>query len=173
MLGYGSGFNTLSEPWRTSQIAGSSDVFERDSGLDVDVPLGCFFGSRPVGQIPIDLFFALDRSRSMQTIDRGATQSRWASIAAALDVFINSPRSSGLGAGITFFPRTAGGMPLLDGDYAFPVVPIGTLPGVAPSMLCDRRSPGIGHADDARARGCSRHSDASSFATRRRGPSSS
>jgi von Willebrand factor type A domain len=119
-----------------ANLTDASDVFERDSGLDVNVPLGCFFGSRPIGQIPIDLFFALDRSRSMQTIDRGATQSRWASIAAALDVFINSPRSIGLGAGITFFPRTAGGVPLCStGDYAFPVVPIGTLPGVAPSML--------------------------------------
>jgi len=109
-----------------------------DSGLDVNIPLGCFIGSRPVGQIPIDLYFVLDRSRSMQTIDRGATQTRWASISAALDVFFNAPLSNGLGAGIMFFPRTAalGSMALCStGDYAFPVVPIGTLPGVAPSIL--------------------------------------
>jgi hypothetical protein len=53
-----------------------------------------------------------------------------------MNTFINAPLSAGLGAGLMFFPRsTLGGSALCtSSDYAFPVVPIGTLPGVAPSI---------------------------------------
>ncbi len=97
----------------------------------------CVMGSRAIGKVPIDLFITLDRSRSMDTVDRGSTMTRWEAVAAAVDGFINSPLSSGIGAGIAFFPRTASdGRPLCGtGDYAFPVVPIGPLPDVAPSIL--------------------------------------
>jgi hypothetical protein len=109
-----------------------------DSSIDVNdaqIP-ECFMGSRPVGQIPIDLYFALDRSKSMDSIDRGTTLTRWEAISAAMNSFINAPLSAGLGAGLMFFPRsTSGGSPFCTpGDYAFPVVPIGALPGVAPSI---------------------------------------
>src|SRR5882724_7598191 len=97
----------------------------------------CIRGSRGIGKIPIDLFITLDRSRSMDTVDRGSTLSRWEAVAGAVDQFINSPLSNGIGAGIAFFPRTTpDGRPFCaTGDYAFPVVPIGLLPGVAPSIL--------------------------------------
>jgi hypothetical protein len=123
------------------------------TGLDVDptydagtvtpgVPddaavLGCFLGSRAIGEIPIDLYFALDKSRSMATIDPGSTTTRWAAVSAAMNTFINAPLSAGLGAGIGFFPRVTpnGDTYCTTADYAFPVVPIGTLPGVAPSIV--------------------------------------
>jgi hypothetical protein len=107
-----------------------------DAGSDRDVA-ACLAGSRAIGQIPVDLYFTLDRSRSMDTVDRGAMKTRWQAVASALDTFINSPLSNGIGAGIAFFPRTTtGGAPLCGtADYAFPVVPIGVLPGVAPSIL--------------------------------------
>jgi hypothetical protein len=119
----------------------ASDEIVRDSGPDrsdaSDAENGrCIAGTRPVGPIPIDLYFTLDRSKSMDTIDRGATMTRWEAISAAMNTFINSPLSVGLGAGIAFFPRNAvgGGAYCTAADYAFPVVPIGALPGVAPSI---------------------------------------
>jgi len=104
---------------------------------DAAVPLACIKGTRPVHAIQIDLYFTLDKSRSMRTVDRGSTLSRWDAVSAALDTFINAPLSAGLGAGIAFFPRDGanGGDLCTNADYAFPVVPIGTLPGVAPSIL--------------------------------------
>src|SRR2546423_14631662 len=65
----------------------------------------CFVGSRSIGEIPIDLYFALDKSRSMSTVDPGSTTSRWQAVSAALETFIKAPLSSGLGAGLGFFPR--------------------------------------------------------------------
>jgi hypothetical protein len=109
----------------------SADAGDADSEI-----LQCFTGTKAIGQIPIDLYFALDRSKSMDTIDRGASVTRWEAIAAAMNTFINAPLSAGLGAGLMFFPRTPPGGSALcsSSDYAFPVVPIGTLPGVAPSI---------------------------------------
>jgi len=118
---------------------GSDAARDAADASDVaDAPiLECFTGSRAIGQIPIDLFFALDRSKSMDTVDRGATLTRWEAISAAMNTFINAPLSAGLGAGLTFFPRSMlGGSPYCSpADYAFPVVPIGILPGVASSMI--------------------------------------
>ncbi|HEY3593038.1 MAG TPA: hypothetical protein VGL13_04170, partial [Polyangiaceae bacterium] len=103
-----------------------------EADVDVDVPL-CFRDSRLIGVIPIDLYFAIDRSQSMNVIDPGSRVSRWAAVSAALNSLLQSPMSAGLGAGIEFFPRSdSGGGPLCSsGDYFFPVVPIGTLTGGA------------------------------------------
>jgi hypothetical protein len=100
-------------------------------------PLACFNGTRVVGEIPIDLYFALDRSKSMATVDPGATKSRWNAIAAAMEAFVQSPLSDGLGAGLMFFPRASAGGDALcaAADYSFPVVPIGMLPAAGSSIL--------------------------------------
>jgi hypothetical protein len=104
---------------------------------DAAVPLGCITGKRPVREVHIDLYFTLDKSKSMMRVDPGSTKSRWDAVSSALDSFINAPLSEGLGAGIAFFPRQtpAGNDYCSPADYAFPVVPIGALPGVAPSIL--------------------------------------
>ncbi|MET0591254.1 MAG: vWA domain-containing protein [Polyangiaceae bacterium] len=96
----------------------------------------CFTSSQPVGEIPIDLYFMMDKSSSMNMFDQGQTVSRWTAVSQAMKAFINSPKSAGLSAGIAFFPRAdVVGNPLCSSaDYAFPVVPIGPLPGVVPAI---------------------------------------
>src|SRR5947209_6038533 len=61
------------------------------SAPDAAVLAECFVGSRRIGEIPIDLYLALDKSRSMATIDRGSTTTRWEAVAAATTAFINAP----------------------------------------------------------------------------------
>jgi hypothetical protein len=96
----------------------------------------CFTSSQLVGEIPIDLYFMMDKSSSMNMFDHGQTISRWTAVSRAMKTFINSPKSVGLGAGIAFFPRTDNfGAPLCNAaDYAFPVVPIGIIPAVVPAI---------------------------------------
>jgi hypothetical protein len=126
---------------------GSRSQLPIDPGPDVDatppvdepdaLASSCISGSRTIGQTPIALYFTLDKSRSMRAIVTGSTMTRWDAVSAALRTFIDSPLSAGLGAGVAFFPRTTaqGADYCSTADYAFPVVPIGTLPGVAPSIL--------------------------------------
>jgi hypothetical protein len=100
-------------------------------------PLVCISGSRAIPPVLVELYFMIDKSRSMTFIDPGATASRWDSVSSALTSFISAPQSAGLGAGIAFFPRTKddGAVYCQAADYAFPVVPVGVLPAVAPSIL--------------------------------------
>src|SRR5262249_46948721 len=104
---------------------------------DANIDLACIVGRRDVREVKIDLFLTLDKSRSMHLVDVGQTQSRWEAVSGALARFVAAPLSAGLGASISFFPRvTPEGDPLCSSaDYAFPVVPVGTLPAVAPSIL--------------------------------------
>ena len=97
---------------------------------------GCFTSSQLVGEIPIDLYFMMDKSTSLNMFDFGQTISRWTAVSRAMKTFINSPKSVGLGAGIAFFPRLDSfGNPLCSAaDYAFPVVPVGTIPAVVPAI---------------------------------------
>ena len=94
-------------------------------------PLGCITGTRPVREVHIDLYFTLDKSRSMRTSIQARPRRGGTRYASALDSFINAPLSQGLGAGIYFFPRVSpsGKRPLHADDYRDPVVRIGTLPG--------------------------------------------
>jgi hypothetical protein len=96
----------------------------------------CFVSSQAVGEIPIDLYFMMDKSSSMSMFDRGQNVSRWTAVSQAMKTFINSPKSVGLGAGIAFFPRADSlGNPLCGAaDYAFPVVPIGIIPKVVSAI---------------------------------------
>ena len=111
---------------------GAPSVDQEDAG-----PPRCIRGSRTIGQTPIALYFSLDKSESMRQTVAGSMMSRWEAVSSALQAFIDSPLSAGLEAGIAFFPRTTpqGDDYCNTADYAFPVVPIGTLPGVAPSIL--------------------------------------
>jgi hypothetical protein len=104
--------------------------------IDGSARADCFQSSQPVGEIPIDLYFMMDKSSSMRTFDRGQPVSRWNAVSQAMKTFINSPKSAGLGAGIAFFPRVdSRGSPLCSAaDYAFPVVPIGILPKIAAAI---------------------------------------
>jgi hypothetical protein len=95
----------------------------------------CITGTRPVREVHIDLSFMLDKSKSMNSPVAGSSQTRWQAVASALDSFLNSPLSAGLGAGISFFPRQDGGRDrCLPSDYKFPFVDIATLPDNAASI---------------------------------------
>jgi hypothetical protein len=100
-----------------------------DAGEEALVLPFCLTDSRLIGEIPIDLYFMMDRSLSMTTIDPGSTVSRWTAVSSAMNLLLKSPLSQGLGAGIDFFPRpSASGQPLCTAaDYYFPVVPIGPI----------------------------------------------
>ena len=104
--------------------------------IDGSVRSDCLKSSQLVGEIPIDLYFMMDKSTSMTMFDRGQPVSRWTAVSQAMKAFINSPKSVGLGAGIAFFPRVdSSGGPLCGAaDYAFPVVEIGVIPKVVPAI---------------------------------------
>jgi len=125
------------DPIEDTLVADASlDGDALDGGEDSEIDR-CLSDAREIGDITIDLFFTMDRSLSMRTVDRGSTTTRWEAVSQAMASFVNSSSSAGLGAGIEFFPRlTPDGANYCTGaDYAFPVVPIGPLPGVAPSIL--------------------------------------
>ena len=125
-------------PLDTDPRGGSAPISpDRDAAAEAR----CFIASQPVGEIPIDLYFMMDKSSSMSMFDHGQTVSRWAAVSRAMKTFINSPKSVGLGAGIAFFPRADPfGEPLCSaGDYAFPVVPVGVIPDIVGAI-----SAGIG-----------------------------
>jgi hypothetical protein len=104
--------------------------------VDGSIRSQCLTASQPVGETPIDLYFMMDKSTSMNAFDRGQTVSRWSAVSQAMRTFINSPKSVGLGAGIAFFPRKdrLGSSLCSAADYAFPVVPIGIIPDVVPAI---------------------------------------
>jgi hypothetical protein len=138
-------------PWALGVCAISLAACGSRTPLDIDPQSGiggvpesidgsarsyCFTSSQLVGEIPIDLYFMVDKSTSMSMFDRGQSVTRWNAVSQALKTFINSPKSMGLGAGIGFFPRTDRlGAPLCDAaDYAFPVVPMGIIPKIVPAI---------------------------------------
>ena len=104
--------------------------------IDGGLQASCFTNSQLVGEIPIDLYFMMDKSSSLNMFDFGQTISRWTAVSRAMKTFINSPKSVGLGAGIAFFPRLDSfNNPLCAAaDYAFPVVPVGVIPSVVPAI---------------------------------------
>jgi hypothetical protein len=53
--------------------------------------------------VPLDIFIMLDKSRSMAE-PTGTGTSKWASITAALEAFIEDDASTGIGVGLHFFP---------------------------------------------------------------------
>jgi hypothetical protein len=91
----------------------------------------------------VALFFMMDNSGSMTTMDPGQNQSRWEIIASAVPVFLAAPENVGLWAGLDFFPelmgvdagRGGGGQGQNNNascnvvDYENPNVPIALLPG--------------------------------------------
>jgi hypothetical protein len=109
-----------------------------DGAPDMAVLPSCLASSHQTHGVPTDLYFMVDKSLSMNTIDPGTTASRWVLVSMAMNAFLNSPDSVGLGAGIAFFPIPldggAGGRPAADctpSDYAMPVQPMALLPAVA------------------------------------------
>ena len=119
-----------------ADVGDAFDAADRRDTADLpDIPdvLPCFAESREGKGIPIDFYFVADKSTSMNR-DAGM-QSRWTAMTNALNTFLRSPSSAGLGAGLNLFPKAMGNTTLCGvNDYLTPVVPIGLLPGVAPQI---------------------------------------
>jgi hypothetical protein len=73
-------------------------------------------------------------------------QSRWRAMVNALNTFVSSPMSAGLGAGLNFFPKSAPGTNTLCNvnDYRVPNVAIDLLPGVAPRIAASLAAQTLG-----------------------------
>jgi hypothetical protein len=59
---------------------------------------------------PLDLFFMIDSSGSMDDLV-AAGQSKWSAVVAAMTAFVNDQASVGLGVGLQYFPLPASGVP--------------------------------------------------------------
>jgi hypothetical protein len=126
---------------------GSGGSAGSGGGVIVDGDAACVAEPRAGEQIPLDLFFMVDKSGSMGcavgAAGAGCTNgsspppgvTRWTSIRDALTTFAASSASSGLGAGIGFFPQMNGGTLLCAAqDYATPAAPIAGLPGSSAAL---------------------------------------
>ena len=102
----------LDAPRDRSDAADARDGADVRDALDAtdvsdtsDAP--CFAVSREGKGIPIDFVFLVDKSTSMNA-DAGM-KSRWTAMAGALNTFVQSPSSAGLGAAVAFFPKSTPG----------------------------------------------------------------
>lgn len=116
----------------------------------IDGDAACVAEPRAGEQVPLDLFFMVDKSGSMtcpvgqpgMSCTNGQNPvpmvNRWTSIKEALNSFAASSASNGLGMGLAFFPLlsngNSGSLICRPQDYAAPVVPIATLPGAVGSI---------------------------------------
>ena len=72
--------------------------------------VGCATDTESATQLPLDMYFMLDTSGSMDDLvaDR---QSKWSAVASAISSFVNDPASAGLGVGVQYFPMAPSGVP--------------------------------------------------------------
>ncbi|HSY20990.1 MAG TPA: hypothetical protein VK841_02695 [Polyangiaceae bacterium] len=70
----------------------------------------CATRSVPAVRTPLDLFFMLDTSGSMNDLVADG-QSKWSQVSAAVAAFTSDPASAGLGMGVQYFPSYAAGIP--------------------------------------------------------------
>ena len=113
------------------------------SGINADA--ACVATAMGGEQRPVALFFMMDNSGSMMTVDPGQTQTRWQLISTAVPAFLSDPTNAGIYAGLDFFPELLGGTPDAGrrggnnggnanascnvADYENPNVPIAIVPG--------------------------------------------
>lgn len=83
----------------------------------------CAAESREGQRIPVDMYFLVDSSLSMDEVVPMGT--RWEVVSRALIGFLNDPRNEGTGVGIGYFPRAVPAcMPGQDGCLCIPIVNI-------------------------------------------------
>ncbi len=131
--------------------ANGTDIPGGVKGQTIDPNSACVADKREGEQVPIDLYFMVDKTGSMlcpigragdscaappRNPVRGAT--RWSEMSKALTAFIGAADNAGLGAGIGFFPRpgkdTDNGITCQVADYEKADVDIGILPAVAAAI---------------------------------------
>jgi len=130
-------------------IGGGAGGGSGAGGSSVNADAACVAEPRVGEQKPVDLYFMVDKSGSMNCevgnnpiclgIPPLNGMTRWRAISEALTTFVNRPENAGIGVGIAFFPLVNPGTS--DGscnvaDYSTPAVPITLLPaGAAPISM--------------------------------------
>ncbi len=128
------GTGTSSSSSSSSGSGGGTSSSGGTGGFNVDGGGGgsddgglCTSKTKEAHRVPLDIIFLLDRSGSM-------TGARWAGVTSGLGAFFSDPVSSGIGAGLVFFPTQEP----YDCDpthYAALSVPIAPLPGNAFALM--------------------------------------
>jgi hypothetical protein len=86
-----------------SSSSGGADVGAfGDSTIGGDAFVGCATSSEKAKQLPLDLYFMMDNSGSMDDLV-AAGQSKWQAIVAAMTAFVGDPASTGIGIGVQYF----------------------------------------------------------------------
>jgi Mg-chelatase subunit ChlD len=88
-----------------------------DAGLLADSFAGCGAQTAVAKESPLDLYFMLDTSGSMDDLI-GTRQSKWSAVVSAVTAFVQDPDSSGVGVGLQYFPLTTSGVPASCTDSA-------------------------------------------------------
>jgi hypothetical protein len=122
-------------------------------GQTIDPNSACVSDAREGEQVPVDLYFMVDKTGSMTCpTGRAGDQcsspprnpvngpTRWSEMSKALNAFVSAPENAGIGAGIGFFPRPGNDttndprITCQEPDYEKPDVEIGVLPAVAAAI---------------------------------------
>jgi hypothetical protein len=90
--------------------SGGDDVGSFGEGGLGDAFVGCATSSEKAKQLPLDLYFMMDNSGSMDDLV-AAGQSKWQAIVAAMSAFVADPASTGIGVGVQYFAVPKAGVP--------------------------------------------------------------
>jgi uncharacterized protein YegL len=109
----------------TGGMSGTGGDLPIEAGADTgdEDDAACTSISAEAHRVPLDIVFLLDRSGSM-------TGAKWQAATSALSTFFNDPASTGIGAGLVFFPSIKANSCDYT-SYQILDVPIDTLPGNA------------------------------------------
>jgi hypothetical protein len=81
-----------------------------DAGFSLDALSGCASSTERGTELPLDLYFMLDSSGSMDDLV-SAGSSKWTQVVGAITSFVGDPASAGIGVGLQYFPLDAAGVP--------------------------------------------------------------
>jgi hypothetical protein len=70
----------------------------------------CAASTEQAKELPLDLYFMIDTSGSMDDLV-APLKSKWDSVSAAMTAFVQDPASAGIGVGLQYFPLTQKGLP--------------------------------------------------------------
>src|SRR5580658_8618934 len=109
--GDGAGQSSTSSGSSSGADSGAVPNFEDASGSSSGGSfVGCATTTQKATPSPLDLYFMIDTSASMDDLV-AAGESKWSAITAAMTTFVDDPASAGIGVGLQFFPLTAAGVP--------------------------------------------------------------
>jgi hypothetical protein len=118
-----SGFGgTSSGVTPSSGSSGASALYVPDAGFPIvvsgpsidgggpDAFVGCAMSTVQAKLLPLDLYFMVDTSFSMDDLVESG-KSKWQAVSAAIAEFVGDPASAGLEVGLQYFPNTVPGIP--------------------------------------------------------------